>query len=265
MNKNIICNNCFKPGHQLHNCKLPIISYGVIAFRKNNNNFEYLMIQRSNSFGYIDFIRGKYHINDLEHLQDMIDEMSIEEKNKIITNDFEFLWKQMWLIDCETTQKYSYEEYISQKKFELLKNGVLIENELITLESLVKKSKTNWLTPEWEFPKGRKNNNERDINCALREFEEETGIPKNELIVADNVIPFEEMFLGSNHKAYKHIFFLAYIDKINNDVSNYQIGEVSKIEWKTIDGCLEKIRPYNLEKKRLIKNINNILQEYRLY
>ena len=65
MNKNIICNNCFKPGHQLHNCKLPIISYGVIAFRKNNNNFEYLMIQSSNSFGYIDFIRGKYHINDL--------------------------------------------------------------------------------------------------------------------------------------------------------------------------------------------------------
>jgi hypothetical protein len=37
------------------------------------------------------------------------------------------------------------------------------------------------------------------------------------------------------------------------------------MDWKTIDECLESIRPYNLEKKELIKNINNLLQEYRLY
>ena len=41
--------------------------------------------------------------------------------------------------------------------------------------------------------------------------------------------------------------------------------EVSKLEWKTIDKCLESIRPYNLEKKELIQNINKVLQEYRLY
>ena len=46
---------------------------------------------------------------------------------------------------------------------------------------------------------------------------------------------------------------------------NFQDTEVSKIEWKTIDKCLESIRPYNLEKKQLIININKVLQEYRLY
>ena len=44
-----------------------------------------------------------------------------------------------------------------------------------------------------------------------------------------------------------------------------QVTEVSKLEWKTIDKCLESIRPYNLEKKQVIININKVLQEYRLY
>jgi hypothetical protein len=51
------------------------------------------------------------------------------------------------------------------------------------------------------------------------------------------------------------------IDPLNN----FQITEVSKLEWKTVDKCLEAIRPYNLEKKELIVNINKVLQEYRLY
>jgi hypothetical protein len=49
------------------------------------------------------------------------------------------------------------------------------------------------------------------------------------------------------------------------DLDNYQVTEVSKIEWKTIDDCLESIRPYNLEKKKIITNINKVLEEYRLY
>ena len=43
------------------------------------------------------------------------------------------------------------------------------------LKSLIDESKTNWKMPEWGFPKGRRNYQENDISCALREFEEETG------------------------------------------------------------------------------------------
>ena len=48
-------------------------------------------------------------------------------------------------------------------------------------------------------------------------------------------------------------------------LNNFQITEVSKLEWKTVDECLEAIRPYNLEKKELITNINKVLKEYTLY
>ena len=54
-------------------------------------------------------------------------------------------------------------------------------------------------------------------------------------------------------------------EKKNVSLYNYQQTEVSKIEWKSLEECLESIRPYNLEKKQLIININKVLKEYRLY
>ena len=34
-------------------------------------------------------------------------------------------------------------------------------------------------SPEWGFPKGRRNMHESDLDCAKREFEEETGIDES--------------------------------------------------------------------------------------
>ena len=43
----IYCNNCGKPGHIYNQCKIPITSYGVIAFRYNpDHELELLMICR---------------------------------------------------------------------------------------------------------------------------------------------------------------------------------------------------------------------------
>ena len=269
MSKNNICNNCGNQGHQFHQCKLPITSYGIILFRLSSDNIiEYLMIRRKNSFGYIDFIRGKYIQNNLDHLQIMFNEMSISEKEQIREHNFETLWKMMWGIQdsCHSTQ-FKGEELSSQKKFDLLKNGLPIghDGEIITLDSLINNSTTKWSETEWEFPKGRRNFQEKDLDCALREFEEETGISKKNIKIVENLLPFEEMFLGSNHKSYKHKYFLGYTEKFQDSLNNYQLTEVSKIEWKTLEECLESIRPYNLEKKQLIININKVLQEYRLY
>ena len=130
---------------------------------------------------------------------------------------------------------------------------------------IVNKSNTEWKETEWEFPKGRRNNREKDLECALREFKEETGIYCENICVIQNVLPFEETFIGTNHKSYKHKYFLAYMDEINDDTLNYQKTEVSKIEWKSFQKCLENIRPYNLEKKQLISNVHKLLNEYSLY
>jgi 8-oxo-dGTP pyrophosphatase MutT (NUDIX family) len=268
MLKNNVCNNCGKQGHLFHQCKLPITSYGIILFKSIDQGIRYLMIRRKDSFGYIDFLRGKYILHNIEQLQNMFNEMSIEEREKIKTYNFETLWKQMWG-DILQSSQYKNEELSSQKKFDILKNGIQIDNEYTSLETLINNCTTVWKETEWEFPKGRRNFQEKDLDCAIREFEEETGISKKKITIIDNIIPFEEIFIGSNHKSYKHKYFLAYMETKEEDKTvslyNYQQTEVSKIEWKSLEECLESIRPYNLEKKQLIININKVLKEYRLY
>jgi 8-oxo-dGTP pyrophosphatase MutT (NUDIX family) len=266
-----LCNNCGKQGHMFHQCKLPITSYGIIVFRPSEYGIQYLMIRRKDSFGYIDLLRGKYVQHNVEQLQNIFNEMSVTEREKIRTLPFETLWKQMWGDTLLGTQ-YKNEEICSQRKFEALKNGIQIgvgldTTDFISLEILINRCTTMWNETEWEFPKGRRNFQEKDLECALREFGEETGIDKNDLKIIENLMPFEEIFIGSNHKSYKHKYFLAYMDKTSSEKSlqNFQQSEVSKIEWKTLEECLESIRPYNLEKKQLIININKVLQEYRLY
>jgi len=265
MKNTSVCNNCGKQGHMFHQCKLPITSYGIITFRSSVEGLQFLMIRRKDSFGYIDFIRGKYSLYNLKQLLNIIDEMSITEKKRILELSFDTLWIEMW---GEFNSQFKGEENISKKKFEMLKEGITLSDKIYTLKDIVEMSKTSWKETEWEFPKGRRNQKEKDLDCALREFEEETGISKDKLIVIENILPFEEIFIGSNHKSYKHKYFLALMDKLEIDtyhLTNFQVTEVSKLEWKTVDKCLESIRPYNLEKRELIVNINKVLQEYRLY
>jgi ADP-ribose pyrophosphatase YjhB (NUDIX family) len=274
MNKTNSCNNCGKHGHLFHQCKLPITSYGIILFRPSDKGIQYLMIRRKDSFGYIDLIRGKYSSYNVDQIQKSVDEMSVAEKERLKTESFDKLWKMLW--GDNNGIQYRGEEVASSKKFEIIRNGIQSDirttgdaktsaDVKVTLSDIIQNSKTSWEETEWEFPKGRRNFQEKDLECALREFEEETGYSSKDIIVIENLLPFEEIFIGSNHKSYKHKYFLAYMNETVDNLQNYQKTEVSKMEWKTIDQCLEAIRPYNLEKKQLISNINTVLQEYRLY
>ena len=261
------CNNCGKTGHQYHQCKLPIISIGIIAFRRSSEGLQILMIRRKNTLGYMDFMRGKYSIYNKEYLLNLLKEMTIEEKEDIKKNDFQVLWQKLWN-ETNISEQYKNEEEISKEKFNALKSGIMIQNEYYSLCELIDESNksTTWDEPEWGFPKGRRNHYEKDIDCAFREFTEETGYNRKYLQNIENLIPYEEIFTGSNYKSYKHKYYLMKMSSIpeidSNTITNYDKSEVSKMEWKTYDDCLKCIRPYNLEKKRILENIYKCLMNY---
>jgi ADP-ribose pyrophosphatase YjhB (NUDIX family) len=269
------CNNCGNRTHNYNQCKLPIISIGGIAFRRNtlkNNQIEYLMICRKHTLGYMDFMRGKYSLFNKEHILNLLKEMSVEEKNNIISKDFSLLWNQLWNKNENDKNndniQYNTEEFLSFDKITSLKHGINNNNDYYTLKSLLEESNKEiiWQEPEWGFPKGRRNPNENDIDCGIREFLEETGYTMDDVHIIENIVPFEEIFMGSNYKSYKHKYYLLYMDYENSiKNTNYDNSEVSKVEWKTFEECIECIRPYNLEKKKLIKNINSCIYKYSIY
>lgn len=264
MNINNFCNNCGNKGHIFYHCKQPITSVGIIVFRNNNLGLrEYLLIRRKDSIGYVEFMRGKYNIYSKIYLVNLISEMTMEEKQRILTNDFDTLWRNLWGDDINT--QYRGEEKNSRDKFESLKYGVNTNENGYSLESLIQESISQWTETEWGFPKGRHNNQEKDLLCALREFEEETGYSRLSINIIQNLVPFEEIFTGSNYKSYKHKYYVAYMENINENKMSYQDTEVSKMEWKTYEEALLLIRPYNLEKKEVLTRVEIMLSRYKLY
>jgi hypothetical protein len=261
MNENY-CNNCGKIGHYYHNCKMPITSIGIVVFRiSKENNYEYLMIRRKDTLGYIDFMRGKYSVYNKEYIMNMLKQMTKEEKEVLNSNDFNAAWSRIWGINSISNQ-YKSEESISRDKFQLLNNGIFNKNIFYTLQTMIEESNNydSWEEPEWGFPKGRRNFQEKDFDCAIREFKEETGYNPNSLKNIKNIYPFEEIFTGSNYKSYKHKYYLAFLDyETSLNTKSFDSTEVSKMEWKSFEDCIKSIRSYNLEKKRLITNINNTL------
>lgn len=259
----IFCNNCGKTGHVFHTCKHPITSIGIIVFKIIENQYHFLMIRRKHSLGFIEFMRGKYPLHNYNYLLNIFNEMTIHEKQLISTSSFMELWVYLW--GEQAGIQYRGEEKNSNDKFDVLKNGVIANNIEYNLDKLLNESTTMWEEPEWGFPKGRRNYQEKDLNCALREFEEETGYLKSDIVIVQNIIPYEEIFTGSNMKSYKHRYFLGCIQNDVLPVNKFQEFEVSEIKWMSYEECLQKIRNYNLEKINILTKVNNALQQYRLY
>ena len=263
------CSNCGKMGHSYNQCKMPIISMGIIAFTRDEktNDIRFLMIRRKDTLGFMDFMRGKYSIYNKEYIINLLKEMTIQEKERLLQYDFNTLWKSVWCNNAISNQ-YKMEEDSSREKYNALLYGIMTQNETYTLQQLIDiaNETSQWVEPEWGFPKGRRNYNEKDIDCALREFSEETGYSKHCLKNIENIQQFEEIFMGSNYKSYKHKYYLMKMDSFINGKSDktlYDKSEVSKLEWKTYDECLECIRSYNLEKKKLISDVYNCLIRYK--
>ena len=249
--KNNICRNCGSIGHLYKYCKKPIMSFGIICYRKNeiNNQYEYLMIQRRNSLSFVEFIRGKYDICNIEYIKHLMSLMTIYERKLLSRMSFDTLWNQVWyqsFIQKQLTTDYAF----AKIKFQLLK-------ECGSMELFLYQSTSKYREPEWGFPKGRRRLKETDMDCAIREFCEETGLVKSEIKLDNENEQYEEIFYGTNQVLYTHIYYTAKIIKniykhVYIDYCNpHQAREVQKVKWFSKDDVIRLTRDYNVERKEI--------------
>lgn len=300
-NKNILfCNNCGKIGHSYKKCFEPIISCGIICIKidnvdlynflynkyknndkenriiyvykyiqkninNNNKNYleyytskiddevKYLLVRRKFTYNYIYLIRGIY-VLEIENIINSINSLTHQEYNNLINLSFEDLWKDIWgdnIFKNELLSNY----YKAKDQFIFLKNYILPQ--------IQHRIKINLNEPSWGFPKGKRNENESNLECAIREFEEETGLNEDNYTILDSIYPMNEEINGSNNINYKYIYYVALLKNNYNDNelllnknSNqyFEIGKIGLFNNKLINHILN-----NTEKINLIHNLNLFL------
>ena len=273
--KKLYCMNCSKMSHLTKHCQEPICSYGIICVKFDEsikiqplslekflvnklidieeynfsnltklskidyykNKIKFLMIERKHSFSYIEFMRGKYDENNKESVSNLLNLMTKIEIDYLLNNNFNYLWNDLWK-KTSNYKSYQKEFEIALFKFNKIKQKII---EYVDYDKL-------YDTPEWGFPKGRKDKNEKNLDCAIREFEEETGIDYTKYLILHRLNTIDETVIGTQNKLYKLIYYLGIInnnDDVNLEFKNeYQEREIGDIKWLTFEELLPKIRPY---------------------
>jgi 8-oxo-dGTP pyrophosphatase MutT (NUDIX family) len=254
------CRNCGLNGHLYKDCPHPIMSFGIICYKIVNNNIQYIMIQRKDSLSFMEFVRGKYNIDDTKYIMKLIEYMTDSEKKLLLNNTFENIWNYTW---CQTNynQFKHTKEYIESKhKFDIIMTNYNIKNSLF-----ITKNNYNIITEqEWGFPKGRKKLKETDIDCAIREFCEETQLNNTDIEIDTTIAPFQEIFFGTNNILYKHVYYIAKIINNNAEISLdnnciEQIREIRSLKWFTEIEVLEHIKNFNIERIKIFKKAHSII------
>jgi 8-oxo-dGTP pyrophosphatase MutT (NUDIX family) len=276
-NGNVFCTNCGKQGHTMKQCQEPITSHGIILIRYNPGNLtnqpcvlsikdgvnqdsvEILLIRRRDTLGFIELMRGKYAVTDIEYIRKHISIMTKEEHTKLLTQTFQQLWEGLWGRPVEGSMAYKHEREMSREKLEVLQSSGV-------LKKLIGEVVSPYEEAEWGFPKGRRELFETDTICAVREVFEETNISDSSYTILKNVEPIIESFRGSNGIRYMHKYFLACMNEtkeLANPATNVTMSrEIGSLAWIPLDAALEKIRDYNHEKKSILLRIQEILRNY---
>lgn len=286
--KNVYCVNCGEQGHVIKTCVNPITSFGIIAykytprnigctnagiqsdldqtsFKKNNvyinpcsSEIRFLMIQRKDTIGYIDFIRGKYSAKnsseELEKIKLCLGEITKDERVMLLTRSFDEIWENMWV--NKKSQVYKNEYNLAKYKYQKL-----------DIPKLLEQVPCVYSFNEWGFPKGRRNIKETNLTCAQREFFEETGYNKS-WYHSEHTPVVEESFIGTNGVEYRHVYFIV---EMNPDAPEpfvdpdniLQIGEVKNIGWINTSEALALLRPYDTAKKDAIEKAHAIINSIK--
>lgn len=252
----MICANCGDLGHVYRQCPKPVTSYGIVCFHIDQvtKQPKYLVVQRRDSLAYVEFLRGKYEICNDTYIRHILSLMTPDERIRLLSEDFNKLWKSLWQVsECV---RFMREYEISRNKFEtILSSG--------KLRRLIYSTTHRYDNPEWGFPKGRRNIGETDMECAVREFTEESGISQFRIDVLDYLPSFVELFTGSNGMQYCHVYYIAYMNAVHVDEMSWSPNgnrEVQQISWLNHSDITNQcIREYQPERRKIFSRIHEVV------
>ncbi len=199
------------------------VAYGIACCRFNKGRPELLLVCPRCTYAYRSFARGKYNAGSTADMLTLFNGMTVDEKLDILSLNFMQIWYRMWLNTAFTNASY----FIAKNKFE---SAFAVDNGA-RLRALI--SKSTHSQRMWEVPKGRKKTrNESSIDCAVREFYEETGINKKKYRLFPTVCRSYSYI--DDGARYTNVYYFAIMREakdISIDINSQQISEMSDIRW----------------------------------
>ena len=177
-------------------------SCGIICckYNKNINKIEVLIEKKRYTYAFVSFVTGRYSKNNDVELIKLFNNMTTSEKIDIMSLNFGVMWYRIWLINPDfISPKYNKFGYQRHKK----KFVSTFVNDINWLKSLLTASEC--VDSIWELPKGRREGMESDLGCAIREFQEETGVKKNQYKIL-NIHPIKYNYISSGVRYYVTYF-----------------------------------------------------------
>lgn len=293
------CANCGKPNHIKPKCKDPVTSCGLVCIAipdanlrdsfvrnynivtgakqntrnlvdiikynsTNNRNLDklcsysksvkFLLVQRRHSYSLVEISRGNFYVDDKAMMDNLMGDLSYEECCMIVDNDYrEFMLRVTGADICNGSHTVDV-----SAKYSCLQN--------LLRKYISSKHRVDFPHLEWGFPKGRREKNESNLRCGIREFCEESSYASDQIMVLSSMNEIKEIFRGTDNIMYQMIYNLSLLLDFDHEpvVNKYNSGEVAKISWMSIEDLNVKLRHDQVEKKKIIieiyKFIVNVLE-----
>lgn len=201
-------------------------SSGIALCKRGSDGIvRLLLVQKRYTYAFFAFVYHKCNMRDDDAVIALLDRMTIEEKLDILSLDFQRMWWRVWLGRGTSAQFLN-----AHRRFRETFTG----DHGARIQSLVRRS-TVCALRLWEMPKGRKKNaNEREMDCAIREFYEETGIPRSAYHITRGTheIDFTEDGIHYHVKYFIAITTRDIHQRITT-AKREQVSEICDIHWAT--------------------------------
>lgn len=233
--------------------------------RETDSLHSILLIQRRHTNAYLDIVFGRY--NSVLLLPYLVSELTCKEKSNLITWPFMQLWRHVNLWRGSHDTSTFKQAFISSEYWKL--SHKFYEN-FVRMSHLIRNNRNHNICSEFGFPKGRKEKNETGIQCALREFCEETGIAKSKVKMLTTKQGIMEEFIGSDNQIYRHIYYLATIPEETaitlslNQNDRKQLCEISNLGWYPYDVAQSTFRSYDQTKLHVLYEAKVMLENFQI-
>lgn len=182
---------------------------------------------------------GRVDINK-EKLANIVAELTTSEFEAVQRGNFEELWR---LIKQSPVHEYVPRPYERRVYIECKRRFSSLWRQY---SHYIKTLPTPIYThTNWECPKGKRNSYlEKPLQCAIREFCEETGLMPDDINLCHNIPHFSIMHRGTNDIVYNQIYFIAELaerDSVPN-LERYQRSEVQSVDWLSREEFVKQLR-----------------------